>query len=103
VQQLWDAVDADGNGSLDKAELGDLRGMLGRPPSDIDRLMAEIDTDDDGEVDKAEFGEWFQTQQVGDKLAQIRLRRGTEALAALEAQQVQTACLGVNLLLENIT
>ena len=50
VQQLWDAVDADGNGSLDRAELGELLGLLGRPPSDTERLMAEIDTDGDGEV-----------------------------------------------------
>ena len=61
LKRVWDDVDADGSGSLDKDELKTVLLRMGRVEAelDIDAVMAEVDDDGSGDVDFREFTEWF--------------------------------------------
>lgn len=54
--------DADGGGSIDAEELGDVMGALGYSPSpeELAALVKEVDEDEDGEVDFDEFCKMMQ-------------------------------------------
>jgi Ca2+-binding EF-hand superfamily protein len=43
-QELWNTLDEDGGGTLDKAEVGVLLKLIGRGDLDVDEMMAELDT-----------------------------------------------------------
>jgi hypothetical protein len=83
VQELWDTLDKDGNGTLDSSEVAVLLKLMGKD-IDIDDMMEELcvtfylacgyaapltilrncsDTDGDGSVDRVEFSEWFRAQE----------------------------------------
>ena len=64
--KMWDRVDTDGNGSLDRDEVLDVLLQMGYTKSqiDLDVTMAEIDEDGNGEVDFDEFRNWFFIQDA---------------------------------------
>ena len=57
VDELFGELDADGGGSLERAELRVLLQTLGRPAGteELDRIMAAVDEDGSGEVELGEF------------------------------------------------
>lgn len=57
LRQAFKVFDADGNGTISKAELKRVMDMLGEKLSDaqIDEMMKEADTNGDGEIDFSEF------------------------------------------------
>lgn len=68
LQEVWERVDTDHSGTLDKQEVCLVLKEMGW--EDItdqtgDEMMAVIDADGSGEVDFAEFSSWFLQQDKG--------------------------------------
>eukprot|EP01052_Picozoa_sp_SAG31_P042607 SAG31_NODE_6821_length_1878_cov_1.327150_2_plen_364_part_00 len=65
--QLFDEIDTDGSGLLDREEVANLAESLGAPlsTSELDQAMLEMDEDGSGEVDFEEFRLWFSKQEEG--------------------------------------
>eukprot|EP01048_Picozoa_sp_COSAG05_P012116 COSAG05_NODE_1191_length_5573_cov_12.076361_3_plen_235_part_00 len=63
LRRVFDSLDLDGNGVLDRDEVYSASVQLSRPligDSALDSAMAAMDADDDGTVDFAEFAEWWE-------------------------------------------
>ena len=60
IRAVFDSIDLDGNGTLDREEMDQavVRLGLGLTKEEVDELMAEMDTDKDGTVDYGEFRAW---------------------------------------------
>ena len=67
AKQLFDQVDANGDGQLDAEEIASLATRLGKrlSQSELDKAMAEMDSDGDGSVDKQEWVEWWSNRGFG--------------------------------------
>ena len=61
MREVFDAVDKDKNGRLDRSEIADVGLKLGRylTATDLAAGMSEMDMDGDGTVDFAEFQVWW--------------------------------------------
>jgi hypothetical protein len=61
LRRLFESIDSDGSGLLDRAEVQLLAEQLGATLStaEMDEAMREMDEDGSGEVDFEEFAEWF--------------------------------------------
>jgi Ca2+-binding EF-hand superfamily protein len=61
VQKLFDIVDMDGNGFIDKQEMTHLLFSLGKilPKEEIDPGFAKLDMDSSGHIDFDEFYKWY--------------------------------------------
>jgi len=61
VHKLFNIVDEDGSGLIDKDEMGHLLNSLGKQlsPQEIDEGFAELDQDSSGHVDFNEFYSWY--------------------------------------------
>ena len=68
VREVFDAIDSDGNGVLDRDEVAQATAKLQRPlfGRSLDQAMAAMDSDGDGVVTFTEFVEWWET---GGKLS----------------------------------
>ena len=86
LREVFNLLDKDGSGSLDREEIVDLASRLGKhlTSDQLDEAMLEMDEDGGGEVDFGEFVEWYRTvgsQQRGvfangaPKLGQTILRK----------------------------
>ena len=64
LAQIFQELDTDGSGDLDKAELAKLLVRLGQKVSEtsVDMLMEELDEDGGGEVSLSELEEWWAKQ-----------------------------------------
>ena len=63
VRRLFDKMDADGSGGLDRGEVANLAKTLGaevESEADLDAAMALMDADGNGCVDYEEFKAWYQ-------------------------------------------
>lgn len=63
VKKAFEKFDKDGNGTIDKDELGALSKMLGQPLSDDELTVAlkDLDLNGDGVIDQKEFSRWYFT------------------------------------------
>lgn len=82
LKQLFDKIDVDGNGSLDRTEVEALCAAMGLAidAADMDTAMAEMDSDGNGEVDFQEFTTWWggYHESAGDESSlRSRLLSGT--------------------------
>ena len=61
ITALFEDMDLDGSGTLDREEISRMSRILGHPMSEaqLDDAMAQMDDDNSGEVDFAEFHEWW--------------------------------------------
>lgn len=57
LKEIFDLVDTDGSGSINREELSDLMATLGiqSTDADIDSLIAEMDSDGNGDISFDEF------------------------------------------------
>ena len=71
VDELFGELDADGGGSLERAELRVLLQTLGRPAGteELDRIMAAVDEDGSGEVELGEFKAWWAAETGQEEVA----------------------------------
>ena len=85
LRQLFDSIDADGSGLLDKDELAVLATKLGRTlgPAELDSAMTEMAKDQSGEVHFEEFEEWWTKAQSDDRRLVEALRPGPAAHTAV--------------------
>jgi Ca2+-binding EF-hand superfamily protein len=63
--RVWARVDADGSGTLDREEVGQVLVQMGFENTGekvLNRVMKELDQDGSGDVDFDEFSEWFLNQ-----------------------------------------
>jgi Ca2+-binding EF-hand superfamily protein len=67
VQKLFNIVDVDGSGVIDKDEMAHLLQSLGLTLSveEIDVGFAKLDKDSDGAVDFDEFYQWYEDVAAG--------------------------------------
>jgi len=95
LRTLFDEIDADCSGELERHEIRSLVTRLGQDASeqDVDAAMAAMDKDGDGVVDFDEFCGWWRTRDntasggVVDRLAdRMQSLRSTSHNPALEAQ-----------------
>ena len=65
LKDLFDKIDTDGSGSLEREEVETLVGDLGKELTKdrLDEVMDELDVDGDGQVSFVEFKEWWDSQQ----------------------------------------
>jgi len=59
ARSTFERFDADGNGSLDKNELGFVLNAIGVKPTSIDKIFQSMDSDGSGDVDIDEFMLWM--------------------------------------------
>ena len=61
IRELFELMDADGGGSLDRGEIKTLAKSMGAKLTDeeLNHALAEMDSDGGGEVDFAEFYDWW--------------------------------------------
>jgi len=93
LRTIFDDVDTDGGGSIDKDEVKRLaRTLFGADltPLELKRAMKEMDPDGSGEVDFNEFCEWY----FGDgpfrrKVEEEQKRREAEWLKVAEAEKAE--------------
>jgi hypothetical protein len=88
LKELFELIDEDGSGLLDRAELAVLADFFGKIPlteEQIDEAMAEMDEDGSGEVDYDEFRVWFEGKDARER-AKLEIQREAQvcpvALAA---------------------
>eukprot|EP01047_Picozoa_sp_COSAG01_P065287 COSAG01_NODE_8793_length_2657_cov_1.528147_1_plen_809_part_01 len=65
LRQMWDQVDVDGSNTLDREEVRQVLGMMGRKgisEEGLDHVFAELDKDGSGDVDYEEFHQWYYNQ-----------------------------------------
>lgn len=97
LRTIFDDVDTDGGGSIDKDEVKRLARTLfdtDLTPLELKRAMKEMDPDGSGEVDFNEFCEWY----FGDgpfrkKVEDMQKRREAEWLKIMEMEQAEAARL----------
>ena len=74
LRRLFNEIDTDGSGAIDKDELRAMLIKLGKPSSDamLERAMAAMDPDGDGEITFDEFKQfWGQDGSGVDRLAKM--------------------------------
>ena len=66
LRELFDEIDTDGGGTLDRGEIKALADKLGVAMSkrELDLAMKGVDEDGSGEVDFEEFAEWWPQQEA---------------------------------------
>jgi Ca2+-binding EF-hand superfamily protein len=75
IRVIFEQMDDDGSGTLEKAELGMLLAELGSPMSDVelDGVMRSIDVDNNGDVDVQEFSTWWRKYTSNELLSQTKV------------------------------
>lgn len=61
VQDIFNAIDSDGNGYLDRQEVGEVAEVLGFPMTDeeLSKAFQELDRDGNGRISLEEFEHWW--------------------------------------------
>ena len=69
-RDMFNSIDVDGSGSLDREEVAQLSIQMGRElrSLELDAAMAEMDPSGDGTVDFEEFRIWFKNTMDGDTM-----------------------------------
>ena len=78
ARAIFEAMDGDGSGTLDKREVGDMAKIIGKkfpnvkldPTFDLDRDFAEMDEDSEGHITWREFEAWWR-DRTGDDAPDI--------------------------------
>jgi len=83
LRYAFSALDEDGSGSIDKAELTTACAGLGEKLSaeEVDLMLKQVDTDGSGQIGQEELGELFSA--MGDPLPKDAVSTGAHAAAAL--------------------
>lgn len=83
-RKIFDEFDADGGGSIDIGEFGDLLESSGLhfTPQDIDRICKEFDVNGDGEIDFDEFTTFLEAHGMGPGKGGTAMQM-TDALRAI--------------------
>ena len=70
AREIFDKIDVDGSGTLDRDEVSALSIQMGRElrSLELDAAMAEMDQIGDGTVDFEEFRVWFKNMMDGDTM-----------------------------------
>ena len=104
LADLFNKIDIDGSGELERGEIAQMSAELGRPLSDkeLDAAMRSMDADGSGEVDLHEFIAWFERMKaagempswgaaLGELQAKMRAEKEAEIRAELMAGQTAGA------------
>ena len=88
MHEIFDAIDVDQSGELDREEVGGLMRMLGRKIGDaqLTELFLELDADGNGNVDYEEFKTWWDSQQY-----QSDAERETELLDLFDMVDIDSS------------
>jgi Ca2+-binding EF-hand superfamily protein len=80
LKGIFDAIDEDHSGYLDRAELGNLAERAGRHLTDrqLDDAMQHMDADNSGEVEFEEFVDWWEHGKVEPPQGSVVFQRITE-------------------------
>ena len=77
LKAIFDEIDTDGGGSLDRAEVAQLAVTMGALMSEheLDAAMAEMDADGSGDVDFEELTTWFTERKTASPLADLLAKK----------------------------
>jgi len=66
LEQTFATFDVNADGSIQKAELGNMFNKIGAPmdAESLDKVFAELDVDDNGNVDFDEFSRWYTASEA---------------------------------------
>ena len=81
LREVFDLVDVDGGGTLDREEVGalaDFFGEVAMSEAQIDEAMAEMDEDGSGEVDFDEFRAWYHSREERKKAKEAEQQKAQE-------------------------
>ena len=71
LEELFDLIDANGDGELDRGEVVAACGKLSLTPEAAGKLFDDLDADGDGTLTRAEFGGGFSAFFTGGKLPDV--------------------------------
>lgn len=94
VDELWDRMDIDGDGSVSIDEIAKLSKVLGAKvkKKDLKAMFAEVDTDGSGEIDKDEFAVWWgQCQQRASAMTPKPVPAAAE-ISKLDEEELTALC-----------
>jgi hypothetical protein len=99
LRKLFDEIDLDGGGTLDREEVAALAIRMGSPLTDVelDEAMADMDEDGSGDVDFGELKSWFArftsggASGGGGKLAAMMRQAQTSEIADAAAAEAKAA------------
>ena len=102
LADLFNKIDTDGSGFLDREEIAQLSVELGKPltEAELDKAMLSMDADGSGEVDLEEFVGWFEAMKAagempswGAALAELQSKMRAEKEKEMRAEMMagQTA------------
>lgn len=80
ARSLWDVVDADNSGSLDRDEVRSLFKSLGEDLSykELDAAFASMDADGSGVVEFNEFEGWFESQHKDEMKGALEVKSSVQ-------------------------
>jgi hypothetical protein len=92
LRAIWGAVDEDGSGSLDQAEVGQVFDLMGKTlePKKLHAAFKAMDRDGGGEIEFAELLGWWRKQSKGFWKAKDAISKG-ELEAAVKRAEEQAA------------
>jgi hypothetical protein len=89
IADMFDAIDEDDSGLLDRAEVEKMLAGLGRAmgAGEVDRAMGQMDADGSGEVDVDEFTQWWRANEAIEEAARAAGRKATAERRVKASQQ----------------
>eukprot|EP01046_Picozoa_sp_COSAG06_P102124 COSAG06_NODE_48280_length_333_cov_0.858974_1_plen_96_part_01 len=77
LRTLFDEIDADGGGSLDRGEVARMAEKMGAAMSEheLDAAMAEMDEDGSGDVSFDELVKWFSERKTASPLKDLMQKK----------------------------
>jgi len=97
LKKMFDKLDSDGSGSLERAELEELMRMLGQPMEKVDQYFADSDADGDGQLDFDEFRKVFREGESKAQMNADSAEPASEPGGMLEAGVANEPEVGVEL------
>jgi len=90
---LFDSVDSDKNGNLNREEMNTFFVMIGRSHLEVNKLFRSLDSNGDGRISFSEFNQWLKEEVISQsfdvKNCEMSLANATREMTSNARQQAQ--------------